>query len=199
MCVSLSRQFLHSFIEIFIFLRQWCRKDFGVISLSLSLSHCVCVCVLLSPGNFSAQFHRNFHLSSHILCRKDLVVYLIMACFGLAAAAMVAMVSVRRNGDLKKEKGKVMVGTKNQGKIDALTSTLKRWRYGEDAEVRGVKVQSGVREQPYGIEETKDGAMNRAKRAFDSCENAIFGVGLESGVLESKDGNLYDFLRVLNL
>ena len=60
-----------------------------------------------------------------------------MACFGLAAAAMVAMVSVRRNGDLKKEKGKVMVGTKNRGKIDALTTTLKRWRYGEDAEVRG--------------------------------------------------------------
>ena len=119
-----------------------------------------------------------------------------MACFSLAAAAMVAMVSVRRVADgglKKKEKGKVMVGTKNQGKIDALTTTLKRWSYGVDAEVRGVKVQSGVRDQPYGIEETKDGAMNRAKRAFDSCENAILGVGLESGVLESKDGNLYDF------
>ena len=119
-----------------------------------------------------------------------------MACFSLAAAAMVAMVSVRRVADgglKKKKKDKVMVGTKNQGKIDALTSTLKRWRYGVDAEVRGVKVQSGVRDQPYGIEETKDGAMNRAKRSFDSCENSILGVGLESGVLESKDGNLYDF------
>ena len=117
-----------------------------------------------------------------------------MLCFAFAGAAMVVIASVRgkSDNDLKRRRDVVvMVGTKNQGKIDALKTTLKRWK--RDAEVKGVKVPSGVRDQPYGIEETKDGAMNRAKRAFDSCKNSCLGVGLESGVLDSKDGTLYDF------
>ena len=124
-----------------------------------------------------------------------------MLGLGLVAAGFVAVVTCRsriviseEEEEEKKNRMVVMVGTKNQGKIDALISTMTRWKY-DFEDVKGVKVKSGVRDQPYGFDETKDGAMNRAKRAFDhASENAYLGVGLESGVLiDSKDGTLFDF------
>jgi len=50
------------------------------------------------------------------------------------------------------------------------------------AEVRGVAVPSGVREQPIGVEETTLGAINRARAALADVPGAAFGVGLEGGV-----------------
>ena len=41
--------------------------------------------------------------------------------------------------------------------------------------------------------------MNRAKRAFDSCKHSCLGVGLESGVLDSKDGTSLPFLCLFSV
>ena len=53
---------------------------------------------------------------------------------------------------------KVLIGTKNPGKIEGAKQALAN--YYTDVEVVGVKVSSDVSEQPVGLE-TFQGAMNR--------------------------------------
>ena len=67
----------------------------------------------------------------------------------------------------------VAVGSRNPVKVAAVESAL------PVAEVEAVGVDSGVPEQPYGIEETVTGAENRARRALD--DHAL-AVGIEGGV-----------------
>jgi non-canonical (house-cleaning) NTP pyrophosphatase len=52
-----------------------------------------------------------------------------------------------------------------------------------DATVEPVAVDSGVSEQPSGIEETVTGVETRARRAHATTD-AEFGVGIEGGVAE---------------
>jgi hypothetical protein len=53
-----------------------------------------------------------------------------------------------------------------------------------DWSVAGEGVPSGVPEQPIGIEETRIGAMNRARRALAAVPTAEVAVGLENGMVE---------------
>ena len=50
-----------------------------------------------------------------------------------------------------------------------------------------VTVSSGVPEQPWGDEQTRAGAFNRATRAIEQTE-ANYGVGLEGGVIKTSAG-----------
>lgn len=70
----------------------------------------------------------------------------------------------------------VAVGSENPVKVAA---TRRRF---PDATVAGVPVDSGVAEQPFGVEETVAGARTRARRALAGCEAADRGVGIEGGV-----------------
>jgi len=76
---------------------------------------------------------------------------------------------------------KIAVGTLNNGKIQSVKNGLSRYEDYLSAEIIGVKVDSGVSNQPIGLEETIVGAQNRARLAFDSV-GAEFGFGLESGI-----------------
>ncbi|ASJ03377.1 NTPase [Thermococcus profundus] len=74
---------------------------------------------------------------------------------------------------------KVAVGSTNPAKVEAVREVF-REIYGE-VEVVPVEVDSGVPDQPVGLEETVKGAINRATRAIAKTE-ADFGVGIEAGL-----------------
>ena len=75
-----------------------------------------------------------------------------------------------------------IVGSSNPVKIAASREVLSRVHHGR-VTVRGVSVHSGVPKQPWGDEETLDGAVRRAEAALD-VEGATLGVGLEGGLVE---------------
>ncbi|WP_172371060.1 DUF84 family protein [Sporosarcina jiandibaonis] len=72
-----------------------------------------------------------------------------------------------------------IIGTTNKAKLRACEEVLKE--YYPHSKITGRSVSSDVSEQPFGDEETQVGALNRARNASDSEENAI-GIGLEGGV-----------------
>lgn len=74
---------------------------------------------------------------------------------------------------------KVNVGTANQRKVEAVTDAFKEYDDFKNAEVIGIDVSSEVSSQPKSLEETVQGAINRARNAFAACD---FSVGLESGI-----------------
>lgn len=71
----------------------------------------------------------------------------------------------------------VAVGSTNAGKVDAVVRSL-----GPHDKVIGLNVESGIPNQPYGLEEIEKGARNRARSAFELtvCDRAI---GIESGLI----------------
>ena len=79
------------------------------------------------------------------------------------------------------------VGTMNPGKHEACRQCFAAWpQEGGDARaytVVGVHVESGVADQPMGLEETLKGAKNRAENARASHAGAAIGIGLESGLV----------------
>lgn len=79
----------------------------------------------------------------------------------------------------------VAVGSLNPVKIEAVREVMEKI-YG-NVRIFAVDVKSGVPEQPFG-DETKQGAVNRAKGALGSHK---LGVGIEAGVFEMYD-SLYD-------
>ena len=76
---------------------------------------------------------------------------------------------------------KVAVGSENPVKLQAVASAFKKVWPGKTWKVEGVKVVSGVSDQPMSDEESIRGAKNRAKRSIKAVK-ADFGVGLEGGV-----------------
>jgi inosine/xanthosine triphosphatase len=76
---------------------------------------------------------------------------------------------------------KIAAGTMNKGKLQAVVKACEEYPMLNGAEVCGVEVESGVGNQPIGLEETIEGAKNRAKAAKESGEYDL-GIGLESGI-----------------
>ncbi|MES2178112.1 MAG: inosine/xanthosine triphosphatase [Gemmatimonadota bacterium] len=81
----------------------------------------------------------------------------------------------------------VAVGSMNPVKINAARSVIER--VDADADVRGVAVESGVPDQPWGDDETIRGAVARARAARETLD-ADWGVGIEGGVVASPDGSV---------
>ena len=88
-----------------------------------------------------------------------------------------------------------MVGSTNPGKIAATQAALNEWPslqsspYANSYIVRGMATESGVREQPLGLEETVLGAKNRARAAREDS-GAHIGIGLESGLVEVENSTV---------
>jgi inosine/xanthosine triphosphatase len=80
---------------------------------------------------------------------------------------------------------KAVVGSRNPVKIAAAREVLRRV-YGDDVQVAGARVESGVPNQPWGDEETLHGAVNRARAAL-GVGGAVLGIGLEGGLIEIDD------------
>lgn len=75
----------------------------------------------------------------------------------------------------------VKVGSKNPVKIQATKNIL--GKFWDNLKVYSFEVDSGVPDQPIGLEQTIQGAINRAKEVYSfDCD---LGVGIESGLLET--------------
>ncbi len=75
---------------------------------------------------------------------------------------------------------KVNIGSKNITKVEAVEEALRDFSEFVSAEVVSVDVDSGVHKQPKSMEQTIQGAMNRARNAFNDCDLSF---GLESGLI----------------
>ncbi|MDF2945402.1 MAG: yjjX [Bacillales bacterium] len=76
---------------------------------------------------------------------------------------------------------KIGIGSLNPTKVNAVSSIF------PDKEVIALVTDSGVSSQPMSIEETVNGALNRAKHCMKINDEIDFAIGLEGGV------NKYDF------
>ncbi|GAB3792106.1 DUF84 family protein [Virgibacillus kimchii] len=70
----------------------------------------------------------------------------------------------------------VTIGSLNPAKMNAVRTVF------PDKEVKGIKVSSGVAAQPFSDEETKQGAINRARKCLEKFPSSM-GIGLEGGVM----------------
>jgi inosine/xanthosine triphosphatase len=80
---------------------------------------------------------------------------------------------------------KVAIGSKNPVKVRAVESVFHEM----GADVVAIEACSQVKSQPLSHEETRTGAINRAKDCFRK-EKVHLGIGLEGGVFQS-EGELY--------
>lgn len=83
---------------------------------------------------------------------------------------------------------KIFVGSTNPVKVNAaLASAIETW---PDVQVQGFEVESLVSAQPMSDEETRNGAINRAKAALaaglakNSNTDICLGVGMEGGIVD---------------
>ncbi len=84
---------------------------------------------------------------------------------------------------------KLIIGTKNQKKIDVTLGVFKSVLNVQDVTVEGYDARSGVPEAPYG-RETYQGAYNRAAECHRrGC--ADYFIGIESGLVE-RYGNIFE-------
>lgn len=73
-----------------------------------------------------------------------------------------------------------MVGSKNNVKVDAVREMIADYPHLKDAEVLSFETVSGVSNQPKSLEETVQGAINRAENIFKDCD---YSFGIESGLM----------------
>ena len=83
---------------------------------------------------------------------------------------------------------RVVVGSRNPVKIAAVVAVILRCT--PTAVVHGVAVPSGVPDQPWGDDETRDGALTRAREALATDADADLAVGLEGGVVREANGDV---------
>ncbi|HEX4839647.1 MAG TPA: DUF84 family protein, partial [Rhabdochlamydiaceae bacterium] len=88
----------------------------------------------------------------------------------------------------------IAIGTTNQAKIQALEEILQDYSFFDTKKVIAVSADSGVSNQPLSLQETIQGAKNRAEKAAFSCD-ATYGFGIESGLMEAP-GTKTGFLHV---
>ncbi|TWT12486.1 DUF84 family protein [Planomicrobium sp. CPCC 101079] len=74
----------------------------------------------------------------------------------------------------------VNIASKNPAKINAVAAVLSELNLVFD--LQPTETDSGVPAQPFSLEETRLGAINRAKRALNAGQE--FAIGLEGGVYE---------------
>lgn len=80
----------------------------------------------------------------------------------------------------------IAVGSTNKTKIDPVREVFsKHWK---NVEVKGVKVDSGVDDQPLTDEEMYQGALNRAQKALNKIRDSDYGVGIEGGLHQRSYG-----------
>src|SRR3989338_4699185 len=75
---------------------------------------------------------------------------------------------------------KINIGSINTVKVGAVSEIIQDYPHLSDAVLRELQTDSGVSVQPKSLEETIQGAMNRAKNVFDDCD---YSIGIESGLM----------------
>lgn len=86
----------------------------------------------------------------------------------------------------------VAVGGTNSLKVGGTAAAFERLpEASTDYLVRGTKGNSIVNEQPIGIDETRRGAEHRATLALAVDTDAVYGIGIENGLIP-EGGSLFD-------
>mgnify|MGYP001251728750 CR=1 FL=1 len=85
---------------------------------------------------------------------------------------------------------KVVVGSKSKIKLQVVEQVFTKEFSESLIEVAGCHAESGVSDQPMGLEETKEGAKNRALHSKEQIPEADYWVGIEGGLV-AVDSNLY--------
>ena len=75
---------------------------------------------------------------------------------------------------------KLVIGSKNPAKVRAVKEIIQEYPGLTDASVLSSDVLSEVADQPLSLEDTINGAKNRARNAFSDCD---YSFGLESGLM----------------
>lgn len=76
----------------------------------------------------------------------------------------------------------IHVGSTNTTKIQAVRDTLVLYpQLFPDPVIKGIDVEVPIYGHPKNLQETIDGAINRAKKAFTDCD---YSIGLEGGLME---------------
>ena len=75
----------------------------------------------------------------------------------------------------------ITVASQNQVKVNAVKETLQLYPHFSGAIIKGRTVPSEISEQPKSLKETTEGAINRARNAFDGSH---YSIGLESGLIQ---------------
>jgi len=81
---------------------------------------------------------------------------------------------------------KVMIGSENQDKIKIVKNVLAELHL--DVDALGVKVDSGITDQPLDKKTAQKGAIRRARNAKKKYSNADFWIGLEGGLHDYGEG-----------
>ena len=76
---------------------------------------------------------------------------------------------------------KINVGSKNEAKLNAVKETANLYDFLSNSEINCVDVNIEVFGQPKSLNETVEGAMNRAKNSFVNCDLSI---GIEAGLIQ---------------
>tara|TARA_Y100000310_G_scaffold345733_1_gene468998 strand:+ start:8508 stop:9026 length:519 start_codon:yes stop_codon:yes gene_type:complete len=77
---------------------------------------------------------------------------------------------------------KINVASINETKVNAVKELIQEYPFLKDSDIKGIKTETGVSDQPTNLEESFTGAKNRAKNAFTNCDLSI---GTEGGILET--------------
>jgi inosine/xanthosine triphosphatase len=83
---------------------------------------------------------------------------------------------------------KIIVASQNPVKVQAVRAGFERMFPGLEIEIEMVSAASGVSDQPAGNAETLQGARNRARNAYQQCQQADFWAGVEGGIEDEGDG-----------
>ena len=76
---------------------------------------------------------------------------------------------------------KIHIGSKNKVKVDAVSELLDEYPHLRSADIYSFETSSGVADQPKSLEETVQGAINRAKEVLG---DSTYGFGIESGLMK---------------
>lgn len=93
---------------------------------------------------------------------------------------------------------KVIVASENPVKINAVFDGFKRMFPDALIEIKGVKIDSDVSNQPFSDEETYKGAFLRAKKVKKLYASADFFVGIEGGI-EVENGEMQSFAWIVTI
>lgn len=127
----------------------------------------------------------NFHVHSKSIMQPPVPV-LITTGFAAAAAAYFAW-RYSQKSKTQKPAYRVLVASTAAQKLQAVENSI-----GAAGSVKGVKVDSGVAEQPVGLENTQHGAKNRLWSLLDACESELadfdLAVSVENGLVKGMAG-----------
>ncbi len=76
---------------------------------------------------------------------------------------------------------RINVASKNPVKVEAVKEVLNSYPDLASYEIVGIQTNSGVSEQPKSLEETVQGAVNRATVVYNGC---VYSFGIESGLMQ---------------